>query len=837
MLLTRFSQFPSRCSLNSHSAYHGGVTMDSISGESTLSPAPDNIEDLYSNTLKPDSVLSVTIQRFELNGGILAAGMLALGLFCTALPAVGSELPEPTQGSLYYETPQGEWQLGLPVNTQVQMQVSGLINRVHVQQTFQNTGETWLQGRYLFPLPDMSAVDGMELRIGERVIQGQIREKQRAKTEFEQARSAGKRASLVEQHRPNIFSTQVANLGPGETLTVSISYVQTLEYQSGQFSLRFPMLVAPRYQPDVDGGEYQTGKDEALAASYLMPMPNINNPLRAIDAFYQPDDSGVTGPVISPQQGASPGTVDIDVSFANAGLLGEIASPHHWVTVTPGDNDSVQVELLDAVPNRDFLLQWRMADDSRPGAMSYMQRGMSYPTEDPQVAATEQGQEYGLLLLVPPAMDKWHYEGNRELVLVIDTSGSMGGESIKQAKAALIRALETLTPKDNFNIVAFSSQLNLFASGSIPASADNLALARDFVRRLQADGGTNMAPALLQAMSDGSATPRSASSAYGYSGSEQDEYAQAKPSLLGQIIFITDGAVGNEQELFALISHNLKDKRLFTVGIGAAPNSFFMERAARSGKGTFTYIASEREVEQKMTELLEKIASPVLTNLKLRYEDGTVPEYWPATLPDLYAGEPVMVSLRQSAGRHDALLVSAEQGTLGDNQGNSKKQFWQERLSLKVTQSADGLGVGTNRPGLSTKGEVADDSAQQAGLDLLWAREQIAELNLSKTPATAQRIKEQVTALALKYHLVSPYTSLVAVDVTPARPVDAETRLAEAGLMMPAGWQPGTPGVMPQTATGSIGELMMGALLALLGLVGYWVAGRSEAGSNSRVNP
>ncbi|MCL2914719.1 marine proteobacterial sortase target protein [Shewanella corallii] len=698
----------------------------------------------------------------QTDAGMRSAGVTHNSLLTVVVMLIGlaagdvnaREQEELQQGTLIMHAPDGSEVMSLPVSTKVRMQVSGLINRVWVEQTFRNGSEFWLDGRYLFPLPENAAVDGMELKIGERKIQGQVKTRGQAKADYEKARAEGKKASLVEQHRPNkFFSTRVANLAPGEAVQVSIHYQQTLSYDNGRFSLRFPMLVAPRYQSP--SGEPETDLISAYGAGQQA----------------ETDNSGKQG-------GASPGTVDIQAVFHGAGALGQILSPHHWVTVSPGSEDSLEVTLLDALPNRDFVLEWQMADPGRPQAVSYMQSGMSHVPSDTSVAELEQNTEYGVVMLVPPVTGNHEFNQGRELVLVIDVSGSMGGESIRQARQALERALTTLSSADRFNILAFSDRVTSFSAASIPATKNNLHRAYRFVDSLEADGGTEMAPALLQAL----------------------KVTEDKTGLR-QVIFITDGAVGNERQLFELIRNHLGDSRLFTVGIGSAPNSFFMEKAARSGKGTFTYIGSEQQVAERMTELLDKIASPVMTNLQLRYADGTVPEYWPANLPDLYAGEPIMVSLRQQAGRSDELIVSGDTGAL-----DARKQFWQTSIDL----------------GRQVKSRVA-------GLDLLWAREQMAELRFNETGTNHPRVKEQITALALKYHLISPYTSLVAIDVTPDKPVDAESRLAEARLMRPAGWSGGASGqVMPKTATGSPGELLAGLILMLTGLSGYYLVSRKR---------
>ncbi|MGI2260121.1 marine proteobacterial sortase target protein [Shewanella sp. GXUN23E] len=689
--------------------------------------------------------------------------LLRLGLLLGLASAVNhalageasSEIPL-TAAQLVYQTEDGSEIIDLPVSTRVRMQVSGLLNRIEVEQTFRNDTQVWLQGQYQFPLPDKSAVDGMDLWIGERHIEGQIRQKDVARAEFVKARESGRRASLVAQHRPNVFTTDIANLAPGDELKVVIRLLQTVHFDGGTFSLRFPLLVAPRYQPRSGSClPVEDTADDGLPPARYLPAASAEG--------------------LADEQGHSTGagTVDIQVRFDGADQLGQVNSPYHWVSLVPAANNSLQAELIRAVANRDFVLQWQMADPASPKAVSYRQQGMSYPSASPEIAALEASTDYLLLMLVPPAADKHVEHVARELVLVVDVSGSMAGESILQAKAALLFALSTLGQHDSFNIIAFSDRLSTFAQESVPATAENLQSATNFIRDLSADGGTEMGMALQRALKSSSA------------------------DKLQQIIFMTDGAVSNEQQLFAMLRNRLADSRLFTVGIGSAPNSFFMERAARLGRGSFTYIGAQGEVNTRMSALMQRIASPVLTNLQLSYEDGTVPEYWPVQIPDLYGDQPITLSIRQAGGRHTALKISGELGM-----AYGQRRFWQQQLTLP------------------------DQAGDKQGLDLIWAREQIAELNLQRDSTEIERRRQQITALALKYHLVSPYTSLVAVETEPSRPQSAEQKLVSTGLMLPDGWQPPSGMHLPQTATDSRGQLLLGTLLLLTGLAGLWFTRR-----------
>ncbi|MBO2636940.1 marine proteobacterial sortase target protein [Shewanella algae] len=653
--------------------------------------------------------------------------------------------------------------------TEVSMSISGWSNRVSVTQSFTNDSQEWIHGRYLFPLPNEAAVDSMQLRIGERIIEGVIQPKEEAKRTFEQAKAQGKRASLLSQERPNLFTTQVANLAPGETLKVSFSYQQALDYRDGQFSLRFPMTHTPRYLPQ---SMLQSFKGVEEAARLLSPVIEA----AGLEKMFTGADSESSEPISTQaQSGGQENRLSLDIILDAGFPLLSLESPYHAISQQTLSDGRIRVQLQqdNTKADSDFVLQWQADTGAKPAAALFSQQGQTH-TPAPSLAQAE-GQaardEYSLLMLMPPQSKEVAKPLPRELILVIDTSGSMGGDAIVQAKQALLYALSSLKSEDSFNVVEFNSAVQTMAANSLPATAHNIGRAQQFIRALEANGGTEMAKALELALNNDFAAQNKVGT-------------QGEIKALRQVIFMTDGAVGNEQALFELIKDRLGDNRLFTVGIGSAPNSHFMQRAAELGRGSFTYIGKMQEVEQKVVALLEKISAPRITDVSLRYPDGTVPDYWPAQIPDLYQGEPVLVSIKQRSNAHKAVIVS----------GLIDGQFWQQELALNA-------------------------KADPKGLDLIWARKQIAALELAKDAANSERIERQVTALSLKYHLVSPYTSLVAVDVTPVNPDAAATREGQVASHAPKGWQ----GKLPQTATDSRLMLLLGlaSLLAALMLAAF----------------
>ena len=605
--------------------------------------------------------------------------LLAALLFRPA-SAEGPSPAEMQTGSLLMRMSEG-YETATLLDTNVNITVNGLVARVSVMQEFRNEGSEWVEGIYVFPLPDKAAVDQMRLYIGDRFIEGEIREKEQARKEYEQAKRAGKKTSLVEQQRANLFTTSVANIGPGETVIVEIEYLETVHYDDGTFSLRFPMTLTPRYIP----GEATTDR-----------QGNGWSP----DTTLVDDASLITPPMIG-KSGSHKVSLQARI---NAGMRLEIiASRYHPVNVAETSSYyTVSLAGGRAAMDHDFELLWRPVASLAP-------RGMVF-------AETAGGEPHYLLMVMPPD-DGASAAATmpREMIFVVDTSGSMHGVSIEQARQALQRALQGLRPGDRFNVIEFNSHPTPLFAESMPADGNNVAMAQAFVTRLRANGGTEMNAALQLALR----TP-------------PDE------SYLRQIIFITDGAVGNEEGLFKLIEARLGGARLFTVGIGSAPNSWFMRKAAEAGRGTFTTISARHEVGEKMDRLFRKLENPQLTNIELQWPGGTAVESYPSIVPDLYLGEPVAVRVKAPSGFRpgDTLRIA----------GDSVAGAWSADISLAI-------------------------DTQSPGVAALWARARIADLfDQQRRGADEGVTRDAVVKTALMHHLVSKYTSLVAVDKTPVRP-------------------------------------------------------------------
>ncbi|WP_299806969.1 marine proteobacterial sortase target protein [uncultured Shewanella sp.] len=741
------------------------------------------------------------------------------------------------QGSLVFENTLGEIALSLPMKTDVSMQVSGWINRVSVRHEFKNTSEDWVNGQYLFPLPNEAAVDQLRLHIGDRVIEGQIEPKVKAKAIFEQAKSQGKKASLLEQKRPNIFSAKVVNLAPNEMLIVELTYQETLDYRDGEFSLRFPMVVAPRYAPKQTGSDLLKNghlKDNGKALSdeidssvkpaeyakhytdytvsnqhYSFDIHSqVSAPSLALDETSLENarsNETVSSEALLGQQGKT-NTVALKVSFDEGMPIEHIRSPYHEVSVDVAENGGAFVSLnRDVIANKDFVLTWKPIQGEEPTAAVFSQIGKTHHSQasssEVPITPLIASEKYALVMLMPPQGASEQYSPiRRELILVIDTSGSMSGDAIIQAKAALKYALAGLRPTDNFNILQFNSTVDKWSDTAMPATAVNLGQAQNYINRLEANGGTEISIALNAALNIETAIESIIEDRAQIDNETELANKDLDTSLLRQVLFITDGAVSNESTLFQQIEDQLGDSRLFTIGIGSAPNAHFMQRAAQLGRGTYTYIGKLDEVNQKVVNLLEKIEKPQVTDVDLRFSDGSVPDYWPVRIPDLYAHEPLLVAVKLPSFVSNDLLI----------QGQLAGQFWQRRLSVSATEQAKGL-------------------------DLVWARKQIAALELSKQGSNRNRVEKQITAIAMNFHIMSAYTSLVAVDLTPSKPESHEAKSAKVMNHLPSGWQIQSKSqsyILPQTGTNSYVFIVFGSVLLLLAVL-YRLSFRREAFSRS----
>lgn len=600
----------------------------------------------------------------------------------------------------------GAYTEAIRLGIDVDITVSGPTLRTRVTQIFRNPTKDWVEATYVYPLATDGAVDTLKMLVGDRVIVGDIKERQQARVIYEQARRNGQKAALTEQERPNIFTNSVANIGPGETVLVQIEYQEPVHQSGNEYSLRVPLVVGPRYSPAPIVQSVDFRKDgSGWGATNSDPVP---------------DRDRISPPVLDPSKNAPINPTSITVHLKAGFALGEIKSHHHNVKIESPDSTTRVVTLAGGtVPaDRDFELAWKPAAEKAPSVGLFREHVGDA--------------DYLLAFVIPPAAEQTTQKPlPREVVFVIDNSGSMGGTSIEQAKASLLYALGRLQPNDRFNVIRFDDTMDVLFPSSVAADTAHVSEATSFVSALQARGGTEMVPAMRAALTD----------------------KIGDTNMVRQIVFLTDGAIGNEQQLFETVTAMRGRSRIFMVGIGSAPNTYLMTRASELGRGAFTHIGSVEQVEERMSGLFAKLENPAVTGLTAQFSDAKS-DVTPAIIPDIYRNEPLVL-----AAKLDKLAGSLEiKGRVGDRP-------WSVTLPLQ-------------------------NAAEGKGLSKLWARRKIGDAEVARTlrEMTPEETDKTILALALDHQIVTRLTSLVAVDKTPSRPEGQPLKLSELPINLPAGW-------------------------------------------------
>ena len=525
--------------------------------------------------------------------------------YASVVPPVGEGAPDPGSGALVANMPSddesdGEAKVPLPLqHTAVDAAIAGHISTVQVKQQFANPFDTKIEAVYVFPLPEKAAVSEFLMVIGERTIRGILREKEEAEAIYHAARDQGYQASLLVQHRPNVFEQKVANIEPGKAIDVDITYFSTLAYKDGWYSFVFPTVVGPRFNPPGHpdpihalprGGRTKT--PGGTAVEYLAPAQRSGH------------DLGIT--------------VRID-----AGVRIEELKSTHEIAVERDGPASATVQLANraTIPNRDFVLDFRVAGDAvKSNLMTY---------KDP-----ETGEGFFSLMVIPPIDTAVIARRPMEMVFVIDCSGSMYDRPLAQAKQAVATALGQLNPDDTFQIIRFSDDASQFGRHPVPATEENLAAARRYLHSLDSQGGTMMVEGIKAALD-----------------------FPHNPSRYRFVSFLTDGYIGNEAEILAEVHRRIGSARIFSFGVGESVNRYLMERMAKVGRGAVAYLGLSDSAEEVMDAFFDRVSHAVLTDVGIDWDGMTVSDTYPSRLPDLSVGRPLVVA-GKFRGDHTAVTVS-----------------------------------------------------------------------------------------------------------------------------------------------------------------------------------
>ena len=503
--------------------------------------------------------------------------------------------PGPGSGALLAKIEEKEVPMPLK-HTDVRASVSGYIGTVEVTQQFSNPYSGKIEAVYVFPLPHNASVNEFIMTIGERRIRGIIRERKEAEQIYAEAKQQGYVASLLTEERPNVFTQRVANIEPGKEIDVDIKYFLTLDYVDGWYEFVFPMVVGPRFNP-----------------------PGTTNGIGAV-ARGQSGTSGQETEVhyLRPYERSSH---DISLKLdVDAGVpIEEFTCNTHQIASeqTAPERLTVSLAPTDTLPNKDFVLRYRVAGDRIKSAF--------------MTHRDERGGFFTLMLYPPQDLHDLKRQP-LELVFVLDCSGSMSGRPLAEAKAAVQRGLHLLEPGDSFQIITFSMAASSFGETPLEATSENIGRALEYLGSLHSEGGTMMIEGIKAALD-----------------------FPHDPNRLRFICFLTDGYIGNEAEILGEIHRRLGASRIFSFGIGSSVNRYLMDHMAKAGHGAVAYLGPNDSAAQIMEDFFKRISHPAMTDLRIDWGGLNVTEVFPSKLPDLFLGRPAILAGR-FAGSEDTTV-------------------------------------------------------------------------------------------------------------------------------------------------------------------------------------
>jgi Ca-activated chloride channel homolog len=656
---------------------------------------------------------------------IVLSILAALALVAWA-PAFADDAEARAAESPYFHVKSDDPTLdALPLKgTQVDVKISGVIADVVVTQHYRNEGQRPIEAKYIFPGSTRAAVHAMNVRLGERLISAQIREKQRARLEYDNAKREGKTTALLEQERPNVFSMNVANILPGDDVRVELKYTELIAPDAGQYRFVFPTVVGPRYR-----------------------SPNAS-----------PANGHLSATAHLPEGVTSNTTFDLNVQLHAPLPVSEVVSHTHKLETQGLGTERVTLALADEGmrDNRDFILEYKLGGErTATGLMLY--RAPNAPDAE----------NFFLALVEPPKQVATVQINPRDYIFVVDISGSMHGHPLNTAKVLLRNLIGGLRPSDSFNVVLFSGSNRVLSEQSVPATQANITRAIKTIDQMGGGGGTEIVPALRRVA------------------------ALPKPADVSRsVIVVTDGYVAVENEVFQLVRRNLDSANVFAFGIGSSVNRHLIEGLARAGQGEAFIVTKPERAAEQAERLRRMIDAPVLTQLKARFTGLEVYDVEPASLPDVMAGRPVVVWGKWRGEPQGAKLILQGHAASGSH-----------------TEVVD----------------APTPDADAVALKHLWARQHIAQLSDEEALMGGQAQREPITALGLKYGLLTQYTSFIAVDQVvrtreAAVPVDHPLPLPEGVSKLAVGGAPARSfgAVVPSTPEPRLVFALL--LIALLGM-------------------
>ncbi|MBI5360368.1 MAG: VWA domain-containing protein [Planctomycetes bacterium] len=568
-------------------------------------------------------------------------------------------------------------------HTYVVAEISGFVSHVTVKQIFENPFKEKIEAIYTFPLSANGAVYEMLMQVGNKTVRGEIKRREEARRIYEEARDQGKVASLLDQERPNIFTQSVANIVPGAQVEITIKYVELIPYADGKFTFSFPMVVGPRFMPGEAVGHEGTGW--------------------APDTTKVPDASKISPPVTPPDTRAGH-DIDLAVNIDAGMAIQDMVSKLHDVNITKSNGNQkagITLKNKQTIPNKDFVLEYSVAqDDVKSGFLVHKDGDTGYLT----------------LMLIPPKKVKPEQVAPKEMIFVIDRSGSQSGLPIEKAKETMNFILKNMNPEDTFNVIDFSNQVHVMFETPQKNTPEIVKKAGEYIATLTGNGGTWMAPAVEKACS----TP-------------------ADANRLRIVTFMTDGYVGNDFEIIDLVKKLRGNSRWFPFGTGNSVNRFLLDNMARMGGGEVEYILLNDPGEEVAKKFYSRISTPVLTDIKVDFGGLAVEEVFPKEVSDLWDQKPLYYKAKYTKAGKGVITLKGFYGG----------KPYEQKLEVTLPET-----------------ELANKA-----LSPVWARAKVDMLmdqNLTgvQRGAIENELKEEIVKVALEHRIMTQYTSFVAVEET-----------------------------------------------------------------------
>ena len=612
--------------------------------------------------------------------------------------AVFAESHDPEKSGIIQATVDGK-NIEFPLlKAHYYVDIQGDLATVHLEQWFENPTTTPLNASYLFPLNKDSAIYAMQMQIGDEMIEAKIKKIAEAKRAFQQAKQEGKAASLLTQHRPNVFSQNLANLMPGKPIRVTLKYTQHVPRVDQNYELVLPLVVGPRYQPNQ---QIQAAiNEETISEETQVHRSNVG--------LWELEETLPTSPTfgIDLPKTLSQERVKITVRLNGGMPIESVNSKTHLLSISSPTDNTREITLAagKTIANRDFVLHYKLS-----GAK--VQAGLLTHQD-------ERGNFFSLLI-EPPTLPTQEQITPREMVFVLDTSGSMNGQPLDASKIFMKHAIQNLRSSDYFRIIDFGSSPREYSQSPLIANAENKRDGMQHVDHLQASGGTEIIPAIQQAF-----TPAVTANA------------------LRIVVFLTDGYIGNEASVLAQISRIKGDARIYSLGVGSSVNRYLLDEMGRVGKGFARYIDPTADVEDTAIQFAKRLETPVMTDIHIDWGELEVTQLTPSTLPDLFVGDSLRILGKfKSAGKHPIKV----NGTI-----NGQKAV--RTLQLQSNKE--------------------HGNVHSVAIPLLWARSQIADHmrsfimphDLRLDNKNNEELKNEVTQLGLKYSLMTKWTSFIAIS-------------------------------------------------------------------------